>query len=36
MEVRVQTKTMEELKTFLVNVLLFSCDALRQSLGEEL
>lgn len=36
MELRVQTKTVEEPKTFLDNLLLFICDALTQSLGEEL
>lgn len=36
MEVKVQTKTVEEPTTFLDNLLLFTCDALIQGLGEEL
>lgn len=36
MELRVQTKTVEEPKTFLDNLLLFICGALTQNLGEEL
>lgn len=36
MELRFQTKTAEEPKTFLDRLLVFICDALTQSLGEEL
>lgn len=35
-ELRVQTKPVEEAKTFLDNLLLFTCDALTLSLGEKL
>ncbi|KAJ7424171.1 rna-directed dna polymerase from mobile element jockey-like [Pitangus sulphuratus] len=35
-ELRVQTKSVEDPKTFLDNLLLFTCDALTQSLAEEL
>lgn len=35
-EYRVQTKSVEEAKTFLDNLLLFTSDALTQSLGEQL
>lgn len=35
-QLRVQTKSVEEAKTFLDNLLLYTCDALTQSPGEEL